>query len=328
MNVLITGGTGFIGSRLALKLLEQGNAVRVLGQVNNDAEAENKNRIERKGAEVVLASVTDREKIFAALEGIDIVYHLAAAQHEANVPDQVFWDVNVTGTKNVLEASVEAGVSRFVHGSTIGVYGSAMEGTITEETPLRPDNIYGITKLEGEKVARSFCDRLPVVIIRISETYGAGDRRLLKLFKTIKKNVFFMIGNGKNLHHLIYVDDLLDGLCVAATAETAVGKTFVLAGKEPLTTNEMVKTIADEVGGKIRFRAPLPLFLLVATVMETVLRPLGIQPPLHRRRMDFFRKSFAFSPTLSAGLANFSPRYTFKQGVAETAKWYTEMNYL
>ena len=329
MNVFISGGTGFIGSRLALKCLEKGDSVKVLGQENNPAEAENKQLIEAKGAGVILASVTDRKKVFELLRGVDVVYHLAAAQHEANVPDQVFWDVNVTGTKNILEASVSAGVKRFVHGSTIGVYGSTLEGNVDEQSPLKPDNIYGITKLEGEKLVLSFREKLPVVIIRISETYGPGDRRLLKLFKTIKKNVFFIIGSGENTHHLIYIDDLIQGLFLAATTKEAVGNVFVLAGKEPLTTTEMVRAIAQELGTSVpKFRAPLFPFLLLAIMMEKVLRPLAIQPPLHRRRMDFFKKSFLFSKEKSLKALGFAPQFSFRQGASETARWYTGMGYL
>lgn len=329
MKVLISGGTGFIGSRLALQCLERGDLVRVLGQENTEAEAENNRLLKAKGAEVILASVTEKNILPELLKGIDLVYHLAAAQHEADVPDQRFWDVNVGGTQNMLDAGIKAGVKRFVYGSTIGVYGSAIAGSINEESPLKPDNIYGITKLEAERQVLSVKERLPVVIIRISETYGPGDRRLLKLFKAIKKNVFFMIGDGGNKHHLVYIDDLLEGLCLAATVKEAVGKVFILAGKEPITTNEMVATIAQELGARIsRLRAPLPLFLLTATIMEAALRPLGIQPPLHRRRMDFFKKSFVFSPELSSKVLGFAPHYSFRQGVAETARWYTEMGYL
>ena len=329
MKVLITGGTGFIGSRLALQLLEKGHTVTILGQENNEAEAANKHLVAAKGGKVVLASVTEREKIVSVLQGIDLVYHLAAAQHEANVPDQKFWDVNVSGTENVLQASVQAGVKRLIHGSTIGVYGTALEGQIDEQTALKPDNIYGITKREGEKLVRSFLDKLPAVIIRISETYGPGDRRLLKLFKAIKKKMFVMIGPGKNIHHLIYIDDLIAGFLLAASAEAAVGETFVLAGKDALTTNEMVAIIAEHLGSQVpKMRAPLPLFLLLAATTETVLRPLGIQPPLHRRRMDFFKKSFVFSQQHARTVLGFVPQYSFRQGVIATTQWYVEQGYL
>ena len=329
MKVLITGGTGFIGSRLALALLESGDAVRVLGQANNEAEAANKEELEFRGAEVVLASVTDRDRLFAVLDGVDLVYHFAAAQHEANVPDQLFYDVNVTGTQNLLDASVQAGVKRFVHGSTIGVYGSAISGTIDEQSPLAPDNIYGITKLEGEQLVLSYQDKLPAVVIRISETYGPGDRRLLKLFKGVQKGVFFVIGNGRNLHHLVYIDDLIAGLRLAATEEKAVGQTFILAGEKPITTNEMVMAVAAALDtNPPRLRAPLAPFLMLAVVMEGALRPFGIQPPLHRRRMDFFKKSFALSSNMAAGVLGYAPQVDFWQGAKETAHWYNENNHL
>ena len=329
MKIVITGGTGFIGSRLAIKSLEQGHSVKLLGQVNNAAELENQEMLKDRGINVTLGSVTEREKLFGLVQGCDIVFHLAAAQHEANVPDQHFWDVNVEGTRNVLEVSVEAKIKRFVHGSTIGVYGSAMAGEIDEASSISPDNIYGVTKYEGERLALSFADKIPISIVRISETYGPGDRRLLKLFKAIKKNVFFMIGKGDNKHQLIYVDDLIEGMYLAATAEQAVGEIFVLAGKEVLSTQEMVDSIAKQLGTSIRrSHAPLGPFLITATIMEKTLRPLGIQPPLHRRRLDFFRKSFFFSQDKALKVLGFQPKTGFAEGIAETARWYKEQGYL
>jgi nucleoside-diphosphate-sugar epimerase len=328
MNILITGATGFIGSRLALQHLARGDAVRILAQENNAAECDNRRNLEAHGAEVVVASVTDRPRVFNAVEGIDLVYHLAAAQHEANVPDRRFWDVNVTGTEHLLEASVAAGVRRFVHGSTIGVYGSRGAGHLDEQSPVHPDNIYGVTKLAGEQRVLSFREQLPVVIIRIAETYGPGDRRLLKLFKAIRKGICFIIGSGKNLHHPIYIDDLMEGLSRAATAEEAVGQVFVLAGKEALPTATMLETIATQLGTRIpALHFPLPVFLAAAILLENICRPMGIQAPLHRRRLDFFRTSYCFSLERSAKLLGFAPRIGFTQGVAETARWYEAVGY-
>ncbi|RMH05969.1 MAG: NAD-dependent epimerase/dehydratase family protein [Nitrospirae bacterium] len=329
MNVVITGGTGFIGSRLALRCLEMGHAVRVLGQKNNSSEADNSLLLENAGAKMFEASVTDRRAVQDILKGADLVVHLAAVQHEMNVPDQKFWDVNVAGTRQMLEASLHAGVKRFIHGSTIGVYGTALQGNVHENSPVQPDNIYGVTKLEGEKVVASFQHKLPSVIIRISETYGPGDRRLLKLFRAIKKKMFLMIGSGENLHHLIYIDDLIDGLLLAAREQRAIGQTFVLAGKDVLTTREMVLAIARYFGVSLpRVHAPLWFFWALATMLELSLRPLGIQPPLHRRRMDFFRKSFMFSQDHARTRLGFIPRVGFAQGAALTAQWYEQMGLL
>ena len=333
MTVLITGGTGFIGCRLALQLQSEGRSVRVLGQANNDFERENAELLTEQGVEVVIASVTDRKEMFELVKGSESVYHLAAAQHEANAPDTLFHDVNVTGTQNLLDASVAAGVQRFVHGSTIGVYGTAVDcalsGAIHEESPMQPDNIYGKTKLAGEALVLSYADKLPVVVIRISEVYGPGDQRLLKLFKGIQKGFFFKIGPGKNLHHLIYIDDLITGLKLAESADEAVGEIFVLAGKDAVSTDEMIDTIANELSVTLpAVRAPLILFDSAAALLETTLKPLGIQPPLHRRRMDFFRKSFLFSSAKAVEMLGFEPTYSFEEGIAKTAGWYHEKGYL
>ncbi|NOY61672.1 MAG: NAD-dependent epimerase/dehydratase family protein [Gammaproteobacteria bacterium] len=329
MKLLITGGTGFIGSRLTLKSLSDGHSVRLLGQANNTKEEDNLKMLESKGVEVTLGSVTDRDAVFRAAQGCDVVFHLAAAQHEMNVPDKHYYDVNVEGTRNMLDASIEAGVQRFVHGSTIGVYGSALDGEIDEQSALAPDNIYGVTKHEGEALVLSYADQLPVSVIRISETYGPGDWRLLKLFKGIKKRKFFVIGDGLNKHQLIYVDDLIDGLFAAATEESAVGEIFTLAGSEVLSTREMVDIIANEVDGSVpKVHAPMWPFMTLAVLMEKTLRPLGIQPPLHPRRMNFFKKSYYFSRKKAETTLHYSPQTNFSKGVAETAKWYKEQGLL
>jgi 2-polyprenyl-3-methyl-5-hydroxy-6-metoxy-1,4-benzoquinol methylase len=138
-----------------------------------------------------------------------------------------------------------------------------------------------------------------------------------------------MIGDGNNLHHLIYVDDLLHGLMLCATHEQANGQIFVLAGKEPVTTRDMVQSIANELRAKtLPFRVPLSLMYPAATMVEAVAKPLKIQPPLHRRRLDFFKKTFVFSHEQASQLLDFAPRYNFVDGVRETARWYTEMGLL
>ena len=325
MRVLITGGTGFIGSRLAKSELERGNQVTVFGQTNTPAEKENIQKLQADGIIFVNGSVTDRETVFSVIQGHDIVFHRAAAQHEANVPDKYFYDVNVEGTRNVIDACIDSGVKRVIHGSTIGVYGVDYKGIINEDSPLQPDNIYGKTKLEGEQLAISYTDKIPLCVIRISETYGPGDRRLLKLFKTINQQVFFIIGSGKNKHQLIYVDDLAYGLHLAATSEKAIGQVFILAGEEILTTENIIDTICRTVGVSLRkFRPPMWPFVVLAYVLEHSLAPLGIQPPLHRRRLDFFRKSLVFSGEKSRDILGFKPKTSFTDGAKNTLNWYRE----
>ena len=328
MKILITGATGFIGARLAAVCRARGDDVVALGQTNTAIERFRKEQLRDLDIDVLPVAIDARAELAASLRGVELVIHLAAAQHEANVPDQHFRNVNVEGTRRLLEACVEADVGRFVLGSTIGVYGSP-GGEVDESTPVRPDNIYGKTKLEGERVAREFADRMHLAIIRISETYGPGDGRLLKLFKAIKKKSFFVIGPGTNLHQLIHVDDLVRGLLASAVRPEARNEAIILAGTERLTTIEMCDAVGAAVGVSLpRLRAPLWPFSLAAVCLETVCRPLGIQPPLHRRRLDFFKKSFLLATEKSKKLLDFEPSIAFRDGAKETAQWYAANAFL
>lgn len=328
MNTLITGGTGFIGSRLALRCLQCNDGVRVLGQENAASEAENARLLEGAGVEVVRGSVTDSDLLAKVVEDVDVVFHLAAKQHEMNISDEVFWSVNVRGTQNLLEACANAGVGRFVHGSTIGVYGNA-RGRLDETSAPNPDNIYGVSKLAGEGAVLESLDNLPAVIIRIPETYGPGDRRLLKLFRMVARGRFPIIGGGTNLHHLVFIDDLTKALLAAAEKQEAVGQTILVAGPRPVTTLEMVRAVAAAVDTKPRTpRLPLWPFALLAAAMESTLRPLGVQPPLHRRRLDFFRKSFELSIEKASAILAFEPEVSFAQGARLTAAWYLNQGIL
>ncbi|MEK0085041.1 NAD-dependent epimerase/dehydratase family protein [Benzoatithermus flavus] len=322
MRLLITGGTGFIGSRTALWAKALGHEVRVTGMRNTPAETANHDELRSAGIEVLLTGLEALAEPDGPLRGVDAVIHLAAAQHEMNVPDDYFFSVNVDGTAALLEASRQAGVGRFVYGSTIGVYGRR-QGRLDETTPPAPDNIYGRTKLKAEELVLSRKGELPVVAVRISETYGPGDRRLLKLFRAIRKGTFLNVGDGRNLHHPIFVDDLAQGLLLAAEHPRAPGEVFVLPGRDIVTTDEMVAAIAAAVGRAMpKVRLPAWPFMVAALVLETSLRPLGIQPPLHRRRMDFFLKSFNFDGSKAQRVLGFEPRVGFREGAARTARWY------
>jgi nucleoside-diphosphate-sugar epimerase len=327
MRLLITGGTGFIGSRLALRARELGHEVVATGLARSTAEAARQQVLSAAGIEVLEMDLATLASTPAVWQGREKVIHLAAAQHEMNVPDAHFHAVNVEGTRLVLDAAKAAGAT-FVYGSTIGVYGSR-SGTIKETTPVGPDNIYGRTKLEAEQMALARAREQRVAVVRITETYGPGDRRLLKLFKAIKAGHFMMIGQGRNLHQPIYVDDLADLLLLTAGHEAAQGRVILSAGKEAVTTEEMVSAIADAVGGvQPRLRVPLAPVTAAAIVLETTLRPLGIQPPLHRRRIDFFRKSFELSGGKALQLLGFEPQVGFREGVERTARWYKQTSEL
>jgi nucleoside-diphosphate-sugar epimerase len=323
MKALVTGATGFIGARLAERLASGGHDVVAFGAENTELETRRRRALESAGVRVEIGSVADAALLARLVTGVDTVFHLAAAQHESNVGEDYFRAINVEGTRNLLEACTAANVRRYVHGSTIGVYGSARGGTLDEESTPRPENIYGVTKLEAESVVRTYANRLPFTIVRISETYGPGDGRLLKLFKLVNDGVVPLIGGGRNEHQPVFVDDLVTGLELAAARQEAVGETIVLAGAEVLPTRTFIERVAEALGKPLRaVSLPLAPFLLAAVVCETTFRPLGISPPWHRRRLDFFVKRFAFSQEKAKRLLGYAPAVSFKQGAALTADWY------
>jgi dihydroflavonol-4-reductase len=323
-RILVTGGSGFIGSRLALLASQQDHALTVVTAVNNASERARCDELLTAGVTVVEASLEDDNALRGALAGHDTVVHLAAAQHEAERPESYFHRVNVEGTRRLLELARGARVRRFVHGSTIGVYGSSASGSMLDErSPLSPDNAYGRTKAAAESVVRDQHADMEYCIVRISETYGPGDMRLLKLFRGVLSGRYLTVGDGNNEHQLIYVDDLVQGLLAACVAPAANAATIVLAGTERLTTNAMVAAIGAAVGSRRRVRhAPLWPFLMLAYAMERTFAPLGLKPPLHRRRLDFFRKSFRFSPAAAEQLLGFRASTSFADGASRTAQWY------
>ena len=329
MRIFLTGGSGFIGSRLAPLAVAAGHAVTVVTPINTPAERARCDALTQAGIKLVVAPLEDTAVITRELQGNDVVIHLAAAQHEAEQPESYFQRINVEGTRSLLDLAAKAGIRRFVHGSTIGVYGSAASGRLDEQSPLAPDNPYGRTKAAAEQVVRGLQSSMEWTIVRISETYGPGDMRLLKLFRGVKKGRFPVIGSGENLHQLIYVDDLCRGLLAACTAPAAQKETVVLAGCEEITTNEMVAAVSEAVGNrKGPVHAPLWPFLLAAMVFESTFSPLGLKPPLHRRRLDFFRKSFAFSNAKAEQVLGFRPQVSFREGAQKTAQWYAANGHL
>ena len=322
-RLFLTGGSGFIGSRLALLASERGAAPTVVTAINNATERARCDELVSSGVAVIDAALDDTNALSRALVGHDAVIHLAAAQHEAGRPESYFQHINVEGTRRLLELATRAGIRRFVHGSTIGVYGSAADTVLDERSPLAPDNAYGRTKAAAEAVVRDGHGDMEYCIVRISETYGPGDMRLLKLFRGVRSGRYLTVGDGDNEHQLIYVDDLIRALLAACEAPAANGATVVAAGAERLTTNAMVAAVSAAVGSDRRVRhAPLWPFLALAHVLERTFGPLGLKPPLHRRRLDFFRKSFRFSTAAAEQLLGFRAETSFAEGASRTAQWY------
>ena len=319
-KALITGGTGFTGSHLARRLLEKGQKVVILARPES-----NFLPLKEIGADIVIGDVRDRTAIDRAMKGVDLVFHIAAAFREAKLSDEVYRCINVEGTRNVLEAGMKYGVRRIIHCSTIGVHGDVDFAPASEDSPFKPGDIYQTTKLEGELLAmRYFREKnAPVVAVRPCGIYGPGDMRFLKLFRAIARKKFVMIGDGKTLWHPVYIEDLVTGFELAAEKEGILGEVFIIGGEKYLSLNELVSKIAGVLGvSPPRWHIPVTPVRIAGAVCEYLFRPFGFEPPIHRRRVDFFCKSRAFDISKAKKVLGYFPEYDIDKGLRLTAEWY------
>ncbi|NNF27489.1 MAG: NAD(P)-dependent oxidoreductase [Gemmatimonadetes bacterium] len=327
MKTLVTGGTGFTGSHLVRRLLEEGHEVVVLdNQPGLFAE-----ELQSLGAEVVIGSITDQELLDRLTEGCDYVQHLAAAFRKINVPKKVYWDVNVEGTRKVLESAKKHGVKRVVYCSTQGVHGHVEHPPGDEDSPIEPEDYYQYTKWEGERVCHEYmAEGMEISIVRPTAIYGPGDPgRFLLLFKMSKDGRFLMFGDGKTTYHPVYIDNLVDLFILAAEHPAAVGRTYLGADAHYYTLNDLVKAVGRAMGIDVKiWHLPFRPLWLAAVVVEAVCWPLRISPPLFRRRVDWFRQVRAFKIDRAREELGYEAKVGIDEGLSETYKWYIEEGYL
>lgn len=323
MKVLVTGANGFTGSYLTKHLLNKGYEVRVLVRKSSDMSA-----LDGLPIEYAYANIADDTPLDpAVMDDIEIVYHIAALYRAENVPEQLFWDVNVKGTQKLLDAAKAASVKRFVHCSTVGVQGEIANPPATEEAPYKPGDYYQESKRDGEILALEFFQRegLPGTVVRPVGIYGPGDLRFLKLFKYIYNGKFRMFGSGKVLYHLTFVEDLVTGIALAGEKDEAIGEIITIGGNEYVTLNVLVEKIATVLDKKVSsLRFPVWPLWTAGLLCEIICKPLGISPPIYRRRVDFFIKDRAFDISKAKRLLGYEPKVSLEEGLKRTADWYKQ----
>ncbi len=318
-RVMVTGATGFTGGALAKKLTERGDQVVALVRKTADVSA-----LADLGVSLVYGDISDADAVARTAKGCDIIYHIAAVYRTAGHPDEYYEAINVGGVQNVIDAALLHKVGRTVHCSTIGVHGDIEEIPSNENSPFNPGDIYQRTKLDGEELfANAMANGLSGSIFRPGAIYGPGDLRLLKMFKQIKRGFFPLFGGGSNLYHLSYIDDLTDGIILCGEHPAAVGERFILCSNEYGTLKDLGATIAKHLGVKApTFAPPIAPLMFAAKVCEAICKPLGIDPPLHTRRVEFFVKSRAFDNSKARSLIGYQPQISTEEGVKRTIKWY------
>ena len=281
--------------------------------------------------ELVEGDLRDAESLRRAATGVDVVYNIAALYRQAGLPDDVYRAVNAQAAGTIVDAAAAAGVRRVVHCSTVGVHGDIAHPPANEDAPLRPGDIYQETKLEGERMARAASERtgVEVVIARPSGIHGPGDRRLLKLFRGVARRRFVIFGKGRIFYHLTYIDDVVEGLRLCGEVPQAAGRVYIIAGAEVRTLNEVTAMTAEEAGVlPPRLHLPVWPIWMAGAACEAVCAPLGIEPPLYRRRVDFFTKSRAFDISRARAELGFSPAVSLREGIRRTLAWYRQEGWL
>jgi dihydroflavonol-4-reductase len=326
VRLLVTGATGFTGGHLARALAADGHHVRALVR---DAAAGTD--LQAAGIEIARGDLRDEPSIDRAVAGVEVVYHVAAIYRQAGVSTDTYRAVNATAVRTVVEAAARAGARRVVHCSTVGVHGDVEHPPANEDAPLRPGDIYQTTKLEGERLAREAGQRagIEVTIVRPTGIYGPGDRRLLKLFRGVARGRWFTLGSGEIYYHLTYIDDLVAGLRLCGEHPAAANRTYILAGGEVTSLNELVALIARGAGVRPpTLHLPVWPFWIAGALCETVCVPLRIEPPIYRRRVDFFTKSRAFDIARARTELGYAPRIGLTEGIRRSLAWYREHGWI
>jgi nucleoside-diphosphate-sugar epimerase len=315
--VLVTGAGGFIGTHLVHAQLALGRQVTAV-----DVSATGLHELkDTAGLRIVEADVCATTEMAELMQDADVVFHLAAAHLELGADDAHYRAVNVEALRGLLRSASAAGIQRFVHCSTVGVYGPLARLPADETTPCNPDIAYERTKLQGEEAVRDFAvsGGISTVILRPSWVYGPGCPRTAKLIRSIARKRFFLVGDGRNLRHPLYVDDLLRAFELAATRQTENADTFVIAGPEAVSVRDLVEAVMRALRFEYRpIRLPQSLVAASCLVLEKSCVAFNRQPPFSSRSLKFFTESSAFSTRKAAETLGFQPQTDLDSGLAST----------
>jgi nucleoside-diphosphate-sugar epimerase len=317
---LVTGAAGFLGQALVRYLAERGRRVRAMVRRPEQAAP-----LEGLAEEVVIADLQKPETLAAAVEGVAGVHHVAAIFRQADVADEVFFEINTEGTRRMLDAAIAAGVKRFVHCSTNGVHSDIETPPAAEDYPFKPGDTYQVSKLEGEKIAMEYFreGRIDGVILRPTMIWGPGDERTRKLFSMIEKGRFFYVGRGEALTHWVDVRDVAQAFDLAMQAEDVTAEAFLIGGATYQPLRDVAAEIARQLGvAPPRLQIPVGPMMTLAHATEIVCKPFGIEPPLFRRRVSFFLKHRAYDISKARERLGFKPKQDFSGEVAEIIKDY------
>lgn len=324
MNILVTGGTGFIGRHLVKELTSQGALCRLLIRSTSDTSTLN----EITGVELWKGDLTQPQTIVGIAEGIDYVFHLAAEGHVSAMSEEAlnkFTKVNVDGTKNILAACKGHKVKKFVHFSSTAAMGLIKKKLVDESDVPRPVTPYQKTKLESEKVAfqwgKDFV--IPTVVVRPCMIYGIGGKgEFYKISQLMRKGMFPRVGCGRNLTPLIHVKDVVQG-ALKALKNGVPGEVYLLASDRSIDVNEMRHFIMEAWGTKAIYPyVPVWAMFFIARCFELLAKFNGKAPIATRQNIDSTVWDRQFSIEKAKRELGYTPNINFREGIFETINWF------
>jgi len=325
LRVLVTGASGFIGSHLVDYLVARGISVRALVR----KPVHHLSGQSAGAVEMVSGSLLDKESLLKALNGVDEVYHLAAELKMGLKKKSDLYQTNVLGTRQIIEACLEKNIQRMLFCSSVGVLGDVGNQTADEECAPAPDDDYELSKYEAETLAIKASSRMHLVIIRPAWVYGPRDTRTLKLFRMVQTGKMFLLGDGRNNIHPVFVGDVVRGMHMAATADVVSGSIFHIAGPTVVSTRELLEKVAEIIGTTLLpLQFPLPLAKLMASLVEPVYKCFGREAPLTRGKIGFFIKNRVYSIDKAGDILGFRPEMDLDQGLKLTIQWYKDNHML
>lgn len=326
MKVLVTGGTGFIGSHLVERLLARGDDVRCVAK-----DRLNVVMLDSTKVEVILGDLNNglgRDRI---LDGVERVYHLAGVTKAARARE--YFEGNCLATKRLLESCIRFGsnLKRFLYVSSQAAVGPSLGGQpVTEDSPYYPITDYGRSKMMGEMEVLKVRDLMPITIIRPSAVYGPRERDWLEYFKLIKHGIQPLMGFGKKLLSLIHSDDLVDGIIAAAEHPRAAGEVYFLASEDAYSTEEIGDIVARLMNRRtIRVRIPHVLVRAVG-MLSGVLARLKDKAALfnYQKAIESLQSAWICSVEKAKSHFGFRQCVPLEDGILRTCRWYQEHGWL
>jgi nucleoside-diphosphate-sugar epimerase len=316
-TAFVTGGSGFIGGKLVERLVGEGTIVRALARSEDSAR-----RVEGLGAEAVRGDLGDRASLAAGAAGAEVSFHLAAHLGEWGAWED-FERGNVEGTRNALAGCEEAGVRRFVH---CGTEAALMAGEplvhVDETAPLRPDSPapYPATKAKAEQAVRAASrEGFETVVLRPRFVWGEGDTTLLpNMVETVRKGGWAWVGGGRNVTDTAHVDNVVEGLLLAAERGRP-GQAYFVTDGEPATFRDFVTDLLRTQGIEPPDRsipgwAAAPLARVAETAWK--LLPLRGEPPMTRFRSWLLTQECTIDISKAREELGYAPIVSHDEGLA------------